>query len=482
MVSKALVRVNVPTSALLPTRRPRSKGRRSKGLWIYIGGLLFACAGAPTQAALHGDLPGLKSAIREAEQQGRLGRARVLELAGAVLRRELASRHGPEERFPEVRPCSSNIKGALEEVAAGTGVFAAPAALALADISLDTSVRGLPAARSGSHTALEAREAIGASAGPRRRAFMLDGDADVRRAALQAAISSADPADVRALLEAARLDPDVDARAIAVHALGQLGGASVVLGLRDLWSGAPPEQRRQIVAAWSMPRSFEAGGDRELSNAAELSSGAPAVAAALVLEHRGAGPPGFATSRLLRAMRGADRTERLLALHDAPWSHLEHRAAITSLRGSDDAATRVVSLMRLVDHGAIDARGIDELRKLAADSSASDSSVVVALVARVVLARAGDPSVKDRLRADLLAARADLRMAAAFALLGLEDWPAAAHALGDDSPKVRWAVGCQMLADPSSRPMHGADLAERQRPFAPLGPELVTLLVAAAPG
>ncbi len=461
----------MPTSALLPTS--------------FLFGLLLACAGAPTQAALQGDLPRLKSAIREAEQQGRLGQSRVLELAGAVLRRELASRHGPEERFPEVRPCSKSIRGVLEDVAAGTDVFATPAALALVDIGLDAPVRGLPA-RSLSHTALEARQAIGASAGSRRRAFMLHGDADVRRAALQAAMASDDRADVPALLEAARLDPDAEARAIAVHALGRLGGSNIVLGLADLWPGAASEQRRHIVSAWSMPRSFEAGGDRELSSVAELSSGAPAVAAALVLERRGVGSAGFATSRLLRAMRGADRTERLLALHDAPWSNPELRAAITSLRGSDDAATRVVSLMRLVDQGALDSQGIDELRKLAADSPAASSpaassSAVVPLVARVVLARAGDSSVKGGLRADLLAARADHRTAAAFALVGLEDWPAAAHALGDDSPKVRWAVGCQMLADPGAKLIHGAAVGQPQRAFAPLGPELVTLLVAASP-
>ncbi|HTV24687.1 MAG TPA: hypothetical protein VMG12_38610, partial [Polyangiaceae bacterium] len=92
------------------------------------------------------------------------------------------------------------------------------------------------------------------------------------------------------------------------------------------------------------------------------------------------------------------------------------------------------------------------------------------------LARAGKAEVKKALRADLEARGADRRTLAALALLELEDWPGAARALGDDSPRVRRAVACQVLAE---RGVAG----QGKRPAVITGgPPVVPLLLAESAG
>jgi hypothetical protein len=223
--------------------------------------------------------------------------------------------------------------------------------------------------------------------------------------------------------------------------------------------------------AWSAPKSAKAGGIERLVNVAELSSGTPAVLAALALARLGQGPPGVATAVLLRAIQGSDTEQKLLALYEAPWSTPELRAAIVAVRASDAGAGRVMASLRLVEHGELDDAGREDLRQLAQDAKS-----LVGAVARAVLAQAGDVSVKAGLRADLAAARSDQRTLAAFALVTLDDWAGAALALGDDSPRVRQAVACQMLADASALPEGPGLEHERAKFFGPLTPELVALL------
>lgn len=461
----------MPTSAPRPTERARVERLSAAAFWVGLGLGAVACTSASTRVALQGDLPSLKAAIADAEREGRLDAAPVRELAEAVLTRELSSSSGPNAMFPPMEPCVKRMRSVLEDVAAGSFELAAPAAVALIDGGFEPPG---PGSRRDASLVVLARQALGVSAGSRRRAYMLHGDAEVRRAALSAARDSADIADTDSLIEAARLDPDPVARSIAVRALGQVGGARVVLALLDLWAVASTEQRRDIVLAWSMPPSFGSGGERELTHAVEVTGGEPAVVAALVLSNKAAGPPGLGTSALLGFIAGTQQRERLLALDAAPWQNAELRAAITAARTHDDPATRIISLLRLVEHGAIDAAGIIELRKLSTAPSAS-----VALAARATLARAGDESVKAALRADLAGARGDERTLAALALVELEDWAGAAPALADDSPAVRRAVACQMLA-PSKEPRNVDTL--RPPVLGSLAPPLVSLLSPAPSG
>ncbi len=407
----------------------------------------------------------MKAAVAQADREGKLGEGRARDVAGAVLARELVSMRGPGERFPDVAPCSPPVRSALEEVVRSDGEFAAPAALALIDAGFAAPAGEGSTAR----LPVLARQTKGPALGPSRRQYLLSGDALVRRAALAAALESGDPRDASALLEAARLDPELDAQKLAVRALGAIGGAPVVLGLVDVWQTASEEVRREIVLAWARPPSFSSGGEEQLVNVAEDGTGTLPVAAALELERGQAGPAGLSTQLLLRVLRDGDSPARRLALAASPWESAELRAAMIELARSEEPATQLIASLRLAEHGALGAEDRARVAKLAA---AGDP--VHAGIARAVLALAGDASARPGLRADLAAPKADQRALAAFALLSLGDWPGAAQALGDDSPQVRRVVACGMLAGAERDPKTHASAPNS--PFGPMAPELLAML------
>lgn len=407
---------------------------------MLSGMLLAACTSAPARSALQSDLPALKAAIARAERQNQLGSSGAKELAGAVLERELATLDATDDAFPDVARCARRIRPALDGVARGSSEHAAPAALALIDAGFSVRRTG---SDDGAAQAIQARQAVGAYAGSRRRAFLLHGDASVRRAALEAALATADRADVAALAEAARLDPDPEARALAIRALGRIGGERAVLALVDVSASAALVERREVALAWSDPPSFDAGGRARLEDLAQ-GSGEAALFGAIVLLER-APDSALASAALVRAIEAAPLQTRLLAIEAAPWSDSAARAAIGAARKHQDPATRVLALWRFAIAGALDAEGIHELEQLG-----TDSVTPVGAVARAALARAGKTRVTPALRADLAARQADRRTLAALSLLELGDWAGAARALGDDSPLVRRAVACHMLAEPAT--------------------------------
>ncbi|HWO13519.1 MAG TPA: hypothetical protein VNN80_28655 [Polyangiaceae bacterium] len=445
----------------------------------------------PARVALTGDLPALEAAIAQADREGVIDSSNLEELADAVLRRELASLTGPVEQFPNVGPCVRHVRSVLGDVVESDSAFAAPAAVALIDAGFEPP-RPAPEATT-ALAAIEARQALGADAGVRRRAFMLDGDAGVRRAALSAALESAERADLAALAEAARLDPDLTARSLAVRALARIGGEPAVVVLADLYPGAPAALRREIVYGLSVPATFSAGGQRALEELAAASTDEGAVLAALSLHARSPEDTALAEGTLLRAIEGGAAGARLLALEVAPWGSERVRAAIDAARTHSDPATRVVALLRRVEAGALEPADTAGLEKLA-----TDNVTAVGAVARAALARAGNGSVKTALRADLEAKKAEHRMLAALALLALEDWSGAARALGDDSPAVRRALACRVLAEPGAAGLGGeggsAPWPEALLPppasgsLSPAGrssgafPELVPLLVTGSSG
>ena len=463
---------SVPTSARHRTEPVAARVLRAAGR-LALALSLAGCASAPARVALTGDLPALKAAIEQANRQEALGSGRLEELASAVLRRELVSLTAPSDEFPSVALCAREIRPVLEDVAASQSDYAADAALALLDAGLSAPTPG--ADNPLGAAAVEARRAIGARAGARRRALMLHGEAEVRRAALAAAADGADAGDVPALAEAARLEPDAAARAIAIRALGRIGGAPSVSALADLYPAASPEARREIIRAWASPRSFAAGGREELEDLTAGSAGEPAVLAAVELERLAPQASSLAAAALVKAIEGPAREVRLLALELSPWSEPDVRAAILAAQKHKEADTRVVALLRAAEEGGLDAAGSHELEGLA-----SDTLTPVGAVARAALAELGKRGVDKALRADLDAKTQDRRTLAALSLLALEDWAGAARALGDDSPEVRRAVACQVLAEPDAGP---------QRPWSFLTPEfgaassgVVPLLVAPTPG
>jgi hypothetical protein len=442
-------------------------GARSAVLALALA--LGGCTSVPAKVALSGDLPALKASIAQAEKQDRLGSSGLRELAGAVLERELWSLAAPDV-FPDVEPCAKQIRSVLSDVAESPSEFATVAALALFDAGYSPSGDPVdPVARE----AVEAREAVGESAGDQRRGLMLHGDAGVRRAALSAALTGSDPLDLPALAEAGRLDPDPEARAIAVMALGRIGGERAVQALADLYGPADRETRRVILLSWSQPESFAAGGRLMLEDLALDTSEASVLAAAALLR-ADPGDSELVTAALVRGMESPVRAVRLLALYVAPWSSSGTHAVLVAAQKHADLATRVLALLRAVEAGALAAEGAAELQRLAADDVTN-----VGAVARATLAQAGNEAVKPALRADLAAPRSDRRTLAALSLLSLEDWAGAAHALGDDSPNVRRAVACQVLAEP--------DELQRLRvfrapAFGPAAPDVVPLLLAGVSG
>jgi HEAT repeat protein len=402
---------------------------------------LAACTSVPARVALQGNLPALQAAIVQAEQKDELGSSHVHELANAVLRRELLSQVAPSEPFPDVAACARQIRPVLEHVAGGASEYSAPAALALLDAGL-----GAPDPARGdavSRDAIEARQALGSAAGPRRRGFMLHGEAAVRRAALSAAFAGADPADTAALGEAARLDPDERARAIAARALGRIGGPAAVVALADVYASASPAERREIVLAWSQPASFASGGQQKLEDLIAGAATPESVLAAAALSSRGGTASPLATRLLSVAIEGKVLETRLFALQVAPWSNAELRSKIEAARKHEDPATRVLALSRVARAGALDAGARKELEVLG-----TDPVTAVGVVARAALANAGAAEVKGALRADLSKPDSDRRTLAALSLVALKDWAGAARALGDDSPEVRRVIACSLLSDP----------------------------------
>lgn len=455
----------MPTSAA-----PRTELGGWPGRWcaLWCACVALGCASTTTRTALQGDLAQLQSEVSRADREGQLGRGAVLELAAAVLRRELSSVRQPLSGFPDLAPCARDLSSVLHEVAEGSDEPAAFAALALLDAGLDAPELDGGAGSEPAASIVQARRAVGPAAGSRRRALMLHGDADVRRAALGAAEHSGDAADARPLLEVARLDPDLLNRRVALRALGALGGPEVVVGLADLWAVAETEQRLHIIKAWAHPNSFASGGRTQLLRAAEFESGIVAVAAALELTRSDAEAAGLATTLLGGALRGSDVSARLLALYEVPWSNPQLKELVVQAQSSTDASARWVSLFRQVEQGSAAEPARQALRALANEGG------TLGLLARVTLARAGDPSVKPALRADLKAARGRDRMLAALALAELDEWGGAAQALADDSPSVRQTVACQLLAEP--RPEAPPEQA-RSELFGPLAPELTRQLL-----
>ena len=468
----------MPTSAVRRTSALDPLLPRSVAGWRCALSVLVVagCASSSAKVALQADLGSLQTQVAQAESRGELGRSSVRELAGAVLERELSSLREPLDEFPEVAACARGVRSVLAEVARGSDEPAAFASLALLDAGLDAPRHDASQSGESALLPVTARRALGSRAGAQRRALMLHGDADVRRAALEAAELSLDPADARALIEVARLDPDERSRESALSALGGIGGEAVVVGLADLWPAASPEQRLGIVRAWAMPASFASGGEQQLLHSAELGSGSASVAAALVLVREGGASSGIASTLLARALRGSDPAARLLALYEVPWSNPELRGLVIQAQGSEDAASRVVSLLRQAEQGPLDGPAREALHALA-----TSDKPAVGLLARATLARAGDASVKPALLTDLKAPRARDRTLAALALVQLGEWGAAAHALADDSPRVRQTVACQMLAEPRSSNAAAALEQSRSAAFGPLAPQLTELLVSPDP-
>jgi len=290
-----------------------------------------------------------------------------------------------------------------------------------------------------------------------RRRLMLDPAEVVRRAALLAAADAADPADGRAVLEAARLDPDGEIRAIAIEAAAQIGTLQIVLALEDLWEIADEDDRLAIVAAWAavmrraersscvaQSRAPACVARRRLARVVETNEGSlVGVRAALELIHDGVAADdaaGQAAGMLERAIDDAPTDARVEAIAGAPLSEAFLLEAIVEASAAQDEQVVVASLARLIELG--DEKREESLEALRGHAKGSDE---VADQAKLALVRAGDKKVLALLSGDAGAKSAETRADAASAYARLGAYAEVLKLLADKDATVRATAVCAIL-------------------------------------
>ena len=454
MLSRWLV---LRRSLVIPT--PKRHGRlmgRGFIAWgcticLSLGCLSLSACSPPNavEAALHGDLPELKTAIQQAQKDGELSEARVRELARAVVRREVISTSGSAgaRRIRSVRACASTVAKEAGVRAKSFDEAGAEAALLLLSLGRYDSpqlVKKYRAVDNGAWRAVAARAASDKAYRSFRQASYVDVDDRVRRAALAAGYESRDPADLEAALEVTRLDPDPLARSLGARLSGAIGGDRAVLALRDLYSRADESDRLVILEAWSEAAARTAGGNRELRRVAETETGMAQLVAALKLHGVVADPESdtpdgaeLANILFVRALTDGTREERRLVLRIAPESPELIAAALKAAEDEDDQV-KIMANARLLSDSKEAAGAKKRLTKLAMKPGDLGSQAMAAL------ASVGDHSVAASLKKRLADGPASPRRAAAFSLVRLGEFSAAASALADDSPRVRTAVACRL--------------------------------------
>ncbi len=255
-----------------------------------------ACAVSPAvSAARRGDNAAVARAIEPDLRAGRLGNDDAEAIARAVAENALATKgEGARDRVRELRTCASALISALEDRSKTHDAAGAEAAMAL----LDVGALSPGDARDWLHDASDDWRAVGVSGlvreqdGRAREQALLDPSAKVRRAAMRASAAAKAAGDVPALLEAARLDPDLMARSEAVRAIARIDPAStdVVHRLKDAWTSADDALREDIARAWIAPHLAAAGGAEELRYLLAAGHG-PGVVSAAALVAMGAAPP-----------------------------------------------------------------------------------------------------------------------------------------------------------------------------------------------
>lgn len=402
------------------------------------------------QAALHGNLPTLKREIGRAGAQGKLSRAAVQKLALAVAAREVRSSRGETgtERIEEVKPCAQSLLYVIRDRAQGVDETAASATrllFELGDVAPAQLIDSYLNATNGAWRAVAARAAVLPKFGLLRRQLLVDPDERVRRAALNAARGTAHPDELESLLEAARLDPDPEARVLAIRAVGAMGGNHPILALKDLWARADDAMRLAIVEAWAEPASLPTGGREQLIVVAEERRGVWSAAAADCLNRRSPSDASLGRAVLAHFIREGTPEERTLAIRVSPLADPDIILALRAAAGSGESSTQVLAWARLVPLSVDRVRAVLRLRQLARGRGHS------AFLAWLALGEVGDPGVVQELRTVVNSGNAEERKLAATNLYWLGDAASAAVALADDDPRVRTDVACSILANRHSR-------------------------------
>jgi len=439
----------------------------SRALRFAAAGLLLLCqcgGSASLRAARAGSFTGLSAVVAAEVKRGELDASEAVDLARAVLLRDIAAASGDEgaTRIRGLAGCARSLDDALERRAENVDVVAAAAAMVRLEANLAPREDFVPWASEAPGGPRAAFRPVGAVAlwgsedGELRRQLFHDGDQAVRLSALRAAQRAAFADDTDALLEAARVDPYPMARLQAVRAVGAIGGARVVLALKDRWATADTPLREAIADAWATRASIDTGGRRELSWAADTQGGAPAIAAAYALvrtaNHALPTPTGPGVENALgvieRAVKSGVPHERIFALSIAPLSVPPLQKAVIEASTDPDEEVALAAISRRLNtdflHGGASTTDRPALiaRLLKAASSAEKMR---ALVARSALARAGAREVRSLLDKDATSPDAQTRKAAGTAFLALGELPRAAVLAADVDARVRDSVACSLL-------------------------------------
>lgn len=407
-----------------------------------------ACAASPADRAVErGDFAALRLTLAEREARGGLSDGEAARLARAVAGRDLRTASGAEAvaLVRDARPCARELDNALADRMATHDAAGAQAALARIDargMSMDDA-HPFAADPDSAWRAVGARSLVRPQDRNARLRALVDPEPRVRREAARAALDARAPADIEALAEAARLDPERIVRTEAVRAIAatsEEATSAAVRVLRDLWDSADDGLREDIALGWATPGLWLAGGRDALSRVVASGHGPAAVeAAAAVLRHRDAEPEqaSAAAGQLERAIEGGPVAQRLQALGAAPLERPELFAAVKAAADSDDLEVRVGALARLTETN--DPRVVVNLEALAAPGSS------VARRARFALATSGDRRVQAWVEQDLAADRPEVRLAAATELAAMGRAGRAAPLLADGDGRVRVRAACTMI-------------------------------------
>jgi len=430
------------------------------GRWLLFAGAAACSSSVAMRAAESGDRATLCQAIAARELRGSLSNREAASLARAVATNDLktASPMNAVARVGDVQPCARELDGALSARMGTHDDAGAAAALARLDArgwDLDDA-RQYAGDPDPAWRAVGTRALIRATDRRARLAALVDGSPLVRREAARAARDAVDPADLRPLSDAARLDPEPIVRTEAVRAMAAFSGGEVADALRDLWAGGDDGLREDIALAWSSPFLWSTGGRDALRGLVASGHGPGAIeGAAAILRHHDAGPElaALAVGRLVQAIRSGARVTRLQAIAQASLDRPELIDAVRACAGDDDLEVRIGALTRLAGRaagGAVDTRTAAEagsatsaLEALARPESPDGPQARFALGG--ALRGTGDRRIQARLEHHLVSASPAERLGAATALANLGVAARAATLLADDDPSVRDRAACTLM-------------------------------------
>lgn len=444
---------------------------------MACGAIAAGCAsGGAIRAAEAGDYAALRTSL---DGLGEVGLGDAQDIAERVLEREIETAQGPSGRrgLDALGACGKRVASSIDRRSQRDDELAAFAARLRLELGLaaplayaqrvDDPEPHWRAAAARSMTvpapAADDRERDDrVRAGIWRRKLMLDPAGEVRIAALRAAVDAADPEDLPAVLEAARLDPEPEARLMAIQATGGIGTRRAVLALKDLWPRSDEPVKMAIVGAWAAAARKPGQGapDRctaedpharclalgQLQRISDLSDGMPSLVASLELLHdtapsEAATPEGNAAAVIERMIDGASTRVRIEAILSAPlsWAHLVEAIVAASEAHEDRIAAAAFSRMTALG-GAERETALAALREMAAgDGLAADA-------AKQALVDAADPQVVPLLAADVTSVSSTQRASTAERYAKLGQVRQALGFVADRDVAVRARAACAILA------------------------------------